>query len=42
VQLRWYDFLVQFKTLHTDKNVFGLLGIEYEMKKISGKVPCYE
>ncbi len=42
VQLRWYDCLVQFKMLQDDKNVFGLLGIEYEMKNISDKVPCYE
>jgi lipopolysaccharide transport system ATP-binding protein len=35
VQLKWYDSMVQLKYLRSDKNVFGLLGIDYEMDAIA-------
>lgn len=30
-QLKWYDYLLEIKCIKSEKNVFGLLGIEYEM-----------
>lgn len=35
VQLKWYDCLVQIIYLNPNKRVFGLLGIDYEMRKIN-------
>lgn len=35
IQLRWYDCLMQLKSLMTDKNVYGVFAIDYEMKQIA-------
>jgi len=34
VQLRWHDCAVQLKSIHTDRNIFGIFAIDYAMKKI--------
>ncbi len=36
VQLKWYDSVVQLKLFETDRNVYGVLAIDYEMND------CYE
>lgn len=33
VQLQWYDSIFQFKNFETDRNVYGVLAIDYEMKE---------
>jgi lipopolysaccharide transport system ATP-binding protein len=35
IQLKWYDCMAQFKYLKTERNVFGIFAIDYEMKKHS-------
>ena len=32
-QLRWYDYLLEIKCIKSERNVFGLIGIDYQMKK---------
>jgi lipopolysaccharide transport system ATP-binding protein len=32
VQLRWYDSIFQLKIFESDRNVYGVLAIDYEMK----------
>lgn len=34
VQLKWYDHLLQLQFLKLDKNVFGILGVNYKMDRI--------
>jgi len=33
VQLKWYDCIFQLKLLETDRNVYGVLAIDYEMQR---------
>jgi lipopolysaccharide transport system ATP-binding protein len=32
-QLKWYDYLLELKCVKSEKNVFGLIGMEYQMKR---------
>lgn len=34
VQLKWYDSLLQLQYLSVEKNVFGILGVNYKMDRI--------
>lgn len=34
VQLKWYDCIFQLKVFETDRNVYGVLAIDYEMKEL--------
>lgn len=34
-QLKWYDYLLELKCVKSDKNVFGIIGIDYDMKEIN-------
>lgn len=34
VQLKWYDCVFQLKLIETDRNVYGVLAIDYEMKEL--------
>lgn len=35
IQLKWYDCIFQFKIFETNKNVYGVFAIEYEMNEVS-------
>lgn len=37
VQLRWYDCVFQLKLIETDRNVYGVFAIKYEMKELAQK-----
>jgi hypothetical protein len=34
VQLKWYDCVFQLKLFETDKNVYGVFAIDYEMNEL--------
>jgi hypothetical protein len=34
VQLKWYDSVFQLKLIETDRNVYGVLAIDYEMNQL--------
>lgn len=33
MQLKWYDYLLELKCIKSVKNVYGLMGIDYEMRR---------
>ncbi len=35
IQLRWHDFVYEFKNIKVDKNVYGVFAIDYKMKELS-------
>ena len=35
VQLRWHDFVYQFKNIKADKHVYGVFAIDYKMTELT-------
>jgi lipopolysaccharide transport system ATP-binding protein len=34
VQLKWFDSIFQFQLIETDRNIYGVLAIDYEMNEL--------